>query len=121
VARANRDTLYSAAVFDLDAGPVTITLPDAGQRFMAGWNYMVRLYRPRPEVLSGEWKFPEAQPVSQTYWSLLKSGHAASLRRVFVPGVGDYSEVGYRGRHFAPRPEKRVRPKRREQRCLHGF
>ena len=26
----NRDTLYSAAVFDLDAGPVTITLPDAG-------------------------------------------------------------------------------------------
>jgi hypothetical protein len=31
----NRDTLYSAAVFDLDAGPVTITLPDAGKRFMA--------------------------------------------------------------------------------------
>ena len=33
VVRANRDTLYSAAVFDLDAGPVTITLPDAGRRF----------------------------------------------------------------------------------------
>jgi hypothetical protein len=33
VIRANRDTLYSAAVFDLDAGPVTITLPDAGKRF----------------------------------------------------------------------------------------
>ena len=32
--RPNRDTLYSMAVFDLDAGPVTITLPDAGQRFM---------------------------------------------------------------------------------------
>ena len=31
----NRDTLYSAAVFDLDAGPVTITLPDAAQRFMS--------------------------------------------------------------------------------------
>jgi hypothetical protein len=29
VIRMNRDTLYSAAVFDLDAGPVTITLPDA--------------------------------------------------------------------------------------------
>jgi hypothetical protein len=28
-----------------------------------GWNYMVRLYRPRPEVLEGTWKFPEAQPV----------------------------------------------------------
>lgn len=35
VIRANRDTLYSAAVFDLDAGPVTITLPDAGDRFMS--------------------------------------------------------------------------------------
>jgi hypothetical protein len=35
VIRMNRDTLYSAAVFDLDAAPVTITLPDAGTRFMA--------------------------------------------------------------------------------------
>jgi hypothetical protein len=25
----------------------------------AGWNYLVRLYRPRPEILSGAWKFPE--------------------------------------------------------------
>ena len=32
--RPNRDTLYSIAIFDLDAGPVTITLPDAGKRFM---------------------------------------------------------------------------------------
>jgi hypothetical protein len=29
---------------------------------MSGWNYWVRLYRPRPEALSGKWKFPEAQP-----------------------------------------------------------
>jgi len=35
VIRMNRDTLYSAAVFDLDAGPVTVTLPDAGKRFMS--------------------------------------------------------------------------------------
>ena len=35
VTRMNRDTLYSAAVFDLDAGPVTITLPDAGKRFVS--------------------------------------------------------------------------------------
>jgi hypothetical protein len=35
VIRMNRDTLYSGAVFDLDAGPVTITLPDAGARFMS--------------------------------------------------------------------------------------
>jgi hypothetical protein len=30
---------------------------------MNGWNYTVRLYRPRKEVLNGNWKFPEAQPV----------------------------------------------------------
>jgi len=35
VIRLNRDTLYSSAVFDLDAGPVTVTLPDAGPRFMS--------------------------------------------------------------------------------------
>ncbi|HEY8247382.1 MAG TPA: DUF1254 domain-containing protein [Hyphomicrobium sp.] len=35
VIRLNRDTLYSAAVFDLDVGPVMITLPDAGKRFMS--------------------------------------------------------------------------------------
>jgi hypothetical protein len=35
IIRPNRDTLYSLSVFDLDAGPVTITLPDAGQRFMS--------------------------------------------------------------------------------------
>ena len=35
VIRTNRDTLYSAAVVDLDAGPVTITLPDSAGRFMS--------------------------------------------------------------------------------------
>lgn len=35
VIRLNRDTLYSSAIFDLDAGPVTITMPDAGKRFMS--------------------------------------------------------------------------------------
>ncbi len=27
-----------------------------------GWNYTVRLYQPRPEVLDGSWTFPAAQP-----------------------------------------------------------
>jgi len=30
---------------------------------MAGWNYIVRLYRPRREILNGTWRFPDAQPV----------------------------------------------------------
>ena len=35
VIRMNRDTLYSAGVFDLDAGPVTITLPNPEARFIS--------------------------------------------------------------------------------------
>jgi hypothetical protein len=35
VIRANRDTLYSGAVFDLEAGPVTVKLPDPGKRFLS--------------------------------------------------------------------------------------
>jgi hypothetical protein len=31
---------------------------------IAGWNYTVRLYRPRQALLNGTWKLPEAQPVS---------------------------------------------------------
>jgi hypothetical protein len=30
---------------------------------MEGWNYSVRLYRPRPEILDGSWVFPAAEPV----------------------------------------------------------
>lgn len=50
-------------------GSVTIQLggdPKAASNFLPvtpGWNYMVRLYRPRKEILDGTWKFPEAQPV----------------------------------------------------------
>jgi hypothetical protein len=29
-----------------------------------GWNYTVRLFRPRAEILDGTWSFPLAQPES---------------------------------------------------------
>ncbi|BCP53312.1 hypothetical protein K32_19290 [Kaistia sp. 32K] len=35
VIRMNRDTLYSFGVFDLAGGPVTLTLPDSGDRYMS--------------------------------------------------------------------------------------
>ncbi|WP_395396145.1 DUF1254 domain-containing protein (plasmid) [Novosphingobium sp. BL-8A] len=35
VIRMNRDTIYSQTVLDLNAGPVTITLPDTGGRFLS--------------------------------------------------------------------------------------
>lgn len=27
-----------------------------------GWNYIVRMYQPKPEIINGSWKFPKAQP-----------------------------------------------------------
>ena len=32
-------------------------------RIMPGWNYIVRLYRSRPEIVDGTWTFPEPMPV----------------------------------------------------------
>lgn len=40
-------------------GTIANCLPTA-----PGWNYLVRLYRPRTEILDGSWKFPEPQPVN---------------------------------------------------------
>jgi len=39
-------------------GKATNCLP-----IMPGWNYIVRLYRPRKEVLDGTWKLSEAHPM----------------------------------------------------------
>lgn len=50
-------------------GSITVnfgTNPDGKENFlyvMDGWNYAVRLYLPRKEILNGEWLFPEPQPV----------------------------------------------------------
>ena len=30
---------------------------------MDGWNYIVRLYRPHPEVVDGSWTFPDPEPI----------------------------------------------------------
>jgi hypothetical protein len=52
-----------------DDGTVTVrfgTDPSRGSNYLPiteGWNYIVRLYRPHPEVLDGSWTFPEATPV----------------------------------------------------------
>src|SRR5579871_5559815 len=60
VIRMNRDTLYSSLVLDLDAGPATVTLPDAGKRFMSmmvvNQDHYVPLvaYDAGPQVLTKE-------------------------------------------------------------------
>ena len=52
-----------------DDGSVTIQFGGCGGGaanclpITPSWNYMVRLYRPRPEILDGTWVFPQARPV----------------------------------------------------------
>lgn len=51
---AVRDDDGSVTVrFGGDGDPARNSLP-----ITDGWNYLVRLYRPRPEILSGAWTFP---------------------------------------------------------------
>lgn len=44
--------------FGHEPGDVPNHLP-----IMEGWNFLVRFYRPRPEILDGTWRFPELTPV----------------------------------------------------------
>ena len=56
------------AVPDAD-GSVTVIFgpePDGSPNFLFvsdGWNYVARMYRPRPAVLDGSWTFPEPEPL----------------------------------------------------------
>lgn len=52
-----------------DDGSITVFLGGAQDRpnclpIMEGWNYIVRLYRPRPEVLDGTWTFPQVETLT---------------------------------------------------------
>ena len=50
-----------------DDGSVTVRFGGAGDNSLPiteGWNYLVRLYRPRAEVLDGSWTFPSVEPAS---------------------------------------------------------
>jgi hypothetical protein len=51
IVRLNRDTIYSSGVFDLDAGPVTITMPDPGARFLSA--LIINQDHFNPEVFYG--------------------------------------------------------------------
>jgi hypothetical protein len=55
-ARANADGSYTIQ-FGGNPKEASNYLP-----IMPGWNYTVRLYRPRKEILDGSWTFPPAEP-----------------------------------------------------------
>jgi hypothetical protein len=51
-----------------DDGTITVHFGDGGSQpnslpIMDGWNYLIRLYRPRAEILNGTWTFPTISPV----------------------------------------------------------
>jgi len=56
-ARPNEDGSYTIHFGGCDDGRINcIPAP-------VGWNYAVRMYQPREEILNGSWSFPAAQPV----------------------------------------------------------
>lgn len=81
VVRMNRDTLYSWAVFDLDAGPVTITLPASDGRFMSLLLIDEDHYNPATIYEAGSHTISKAQ---------VGTRYVAALVRAFVdPGNAD--------------------------------
>ncbi len=64
----NANSVNSLTAARNDDGTTTVHFGTADENrpnhlpIMEGWNYLVRLYRPRPEILDGSWSFPELEP-----------------------------------------------------------
>ncbi len=64
---SNANTVNSITASPNQDGSVTVSLGGCDRQrpncipIMEGWNYAVRLYRPRPEILNGTWKFPSVE------------------------------------------------------------
>jgi hypothetical protein len=86
VIRLNRDTLYSSALFDLDAGPVTITLPDAGKRFRSMQLINEDHYVPEVTYASGSYTLDKAKVgtryVAVAIRTLVDPNNPADLKQV---------------------------------------
>lgn len=61
IVRMNRDTLYSLAILDLDAGTVTVELPDTGGRFMSMLLIDHDHYNPAVFYAPGRHRFTRAE------------------------------------------------------------
>lgn len=61
VIRTNRDTVYSFGVFDLEASPVSLTLPDPGKRYMSVLLINEDHYNPAMYYAPGTWEITKEQ------------------------------------------------------------
>jgi hypothetical protein len=117
VIRLNRDTLYSSAVFDLDAGPVTVTLPDMGGRFMSMMvvtqdHYVPAVfYTPGPHEITREMAGTRYAAVAIR--TLVNPGDPADLEAARALQDGIRAEQASPGRFEIPRwdpaSQKKVR------------
>ena len=62
----NTNSINSVTATPDADGSVTVHFGECDDRpncipIMEGWNYAVRLYRPRPEVIDGSWTFPRVE------------------------------------------------------------
>jgi hypothetical protein len=65
----NANSVNSITATPNDDGSVTVTLGGRDDSpnclpIMQGWNYLIRLYQPRPEILDGTWKFPSVEALT---------------------------------------------------------
>ena len=66
----NANSVNSITAKANDDGSVTVSFGGCSDDrpnclpIMEGWNYAVRMYRPRPEIRDGSWKFPSAEPTA---------------------------------------------------------
>jgi hypothetical protein len=61
--RASLEARRSGTSRDIQFGGCDDQVPNC-LPITKGWNYTVRLFRPRREILDGTWEFPDAQPVT---------------------------------------------------------
>ena len=117
VIRQNRDTLYSAGVFDLDAGPVTITLPDAGTRFMSMQVITEDHYSPEVHYEAGSYTLDRkrigTRYVLAAFRTLLDPTDPGDLAKVHALqdsiGVKQASPGAFEVPKWDPASQKRVR------------
>jgi hypothetical protein len=77
-------------------------------RIVPGWNYTVRLYRPRAEVLDGKWIFPEATSAAEIRLDLLRRTEVSQLTDVkgqsrrfkCAPGVSAFRPIATELLHY---------------------
>lgn len=119
VIRMNRDTLYSSGVFDLDAGPVTIVLPDTGKRFMSLLIVDQDHYNPPVVYAPGTYTFSREQ-VGTRYMmaairTLVNPGDAADVKaaNALQDRIG-VQQPGGPGRFVVPNWDKASQKKVRD-------